>query len=293
LLRGFGVRNYNWQGSLAVQHELHSRVAVTLAYFRTSYGNIQVVDNTQVTPVDFDTYCLSAPVDGRLPGGGGYPVCGLYDVKPEKFGQVFNETTLASKFGEVSQIYNGIDLALNARFGRGGLLFGGANVGRTMLDNCAVVDVQPQFCKNGPPYQWQFKLNGSYPLPWHLHVSGVFQSLPGVPIGASVVATNVQVQSALARPLAACVGRVPCPATATFIALEPNTMFEDRMNQMDLRLTKSLSIGRRQVRGMVDLYNVLNAGTILGINSRYGGSWLTPTAILAGRTLKFGGQFEF
>ena len=34
LLRGFGVRNYNWQGSLAVQHELHPRVSVQLGYFR-------------------------------------------------------------------------------------------------------------------------------------------------------------------------------------------------------------------------------------------------------------------
>ena len=293
LLRGFGVRGHSWQGSLALQHELHSRVAVNLAYFRTWYGNIQVVDNTHVMPADFDTYCLSAPVDPRLPGGGGYPVCGLYDVKPEKFGQVFNETTLASKFGEVSQVYNGVDVALNARFGRGGLLSGGANVGRTMLDNCIVVDTQPQFCRNGPPYQWQFKVNGSYPLPWDLHVSGVFQSLPGVPISASVVATNAQVAPALGRPLAACGGRVPCTATATYIGLEPNTMFEDRLNQIDLRLTKNLRIGRTQVRGMVDVYNVLNAGTILGINSRYGPAWLTPTAILGGRTLKFGGQFEF
>jgi hypothetical protein len=293
LLRGFGVRNYNWQGSLAIQHELHRGVAVNLAYFRTWYGNIQVVDNTRVTPADFDTYCLSAPVDARLPGGGGYQVCGLYDVKPEKFGQVFSETTLGSRFGELSQIYNGIDLSLNARFGRGGLLSGGANVGRTMLDNCAVVDVQPQFCRNGPPYQSQFKVNGSYPLPWQLHVSGVFQSLPGVPIDASVVATNAQVAAALGRPLAACSGRVPCTATATLVALEPNTMFEDRLNQLDLRLTRSLTIGRAQVRAMFDIYNVFNAGTVLGSNSRYGTAWLTPTAILGGRTLKFGGHFEF
>jgi hypothetical protein len=60
-----------------------------------------------------------------------------------------------------------------------------------------------------------------------------------------------------------------------------------------LGLTMSLTLGRAQVRGMVDLYNVLNGGTVLGSNGRYGTAWLTPTAILAGRTLKFGGQFEF
>ena len=41
-----------------------------------------------VTPADFSPFCITAPTDSRLPGGGGYQVCGLYDVSPAKFGQV-------------------------------------------------------------------------------------------------------------------------------------------------------------------------------------------------------------
>ena len=37
---------------------------------------------------DDDPYCVTAPVDSRLPGGGGNEICGLYDVRPDKFGQV-------------------------------------------------------------------------------------------------------------------------------------------------------------------------------------------------------------
>src|SRR5205814_5265565 len=93
LTNGYGVRPYTWQGSVAVQHELRAGLGVTFGYFRTSYGNLQVTDNLAVTPADYDSYCVTAPSDARLPGGGGYQVCGLFDVKPAKFGQVNNLVT--------------------------------------------------------------------------------------------------------------------------------------------------------------------------------------------------------
>jgi len=31
-----------------------------------------------VNPAHFDPYRVSAPLDSRLPDGGGYPICGLY-----------------------------------------------------------------------------------------------------------------------------------------------------------------------------------------------------------------------
>jgi hypothetical protein len=42
-----------------------------------------VVDLSDLTP-----FAVTAPVDGRLPGGSGYPVTGLYDVVLEKPGQI-------------------------------------------------------------------------------------------------------------------------------------------------------------------------------------------------------------
>jgi hypothetical protein len=44
---------------------------------------------------------------------------------------------------------------------------------------------------------------------------------------------------------------------------------------------------------MFDAYNVLNASSILGLNTRYGPAWLTPTQILPGRLVKFGMQLDF
>ena len=53
---------------------------MTAGYYRNWYGNFFTTDNTLVTPSDFSPYCVTAPADSRLPGGGGYPICGLYDV---------------------------------------------------------------------------------------------------------------------------------------------------------------------------------------------------------------------
>ena len=43
----------------------------------------------------------------------------------------------------------------------------------------------------------------------------------------------------------------------------------------------------------IDLYNALNANSILSLNTRYGSAWLRPIQILDGRIVKFGGQLTF
>jgi hypothetical protein len=291
-LRGFGVRPASWQASAGVQHELRPGLGINVSYFRTWYTNLTVNDNLRVTPADFDTYCITAPLNAKLPNGGDQ-VCGLYDVTPAKFGQVFTEVARGSKFGGLKKVYDGVDVALSAQFGRGGLLAGGVNVGRTMTDNCALIDFQPQYCRNAPPFQPQIKFNGSYPLPGGFQVSGIFQSLPGIPIQASYVAQNAEIQPSLGRPLAACGTRVPCTQTVLVDLIEPNTLFEERLNQLDIRFAKIFQWGRSRLQGKFDIYNIFNAASSLAVNTRYGSAWLTPQTILAGRLFKFGAQVDF
>jgi hypothetical protein len=75
--------------------------------------------------------------------------------------------------------------------------------------------------------------------------------------------------------------------------IEPNTVRENRLTQLDLRLTKIMRVGRTRLQGMFDVYNVFNASTILAQNNTYGGTWRRPTQILAGRLFKFGAQLDF
>lgn len=304
VLTGWGNRPYIWSGSAAVQQELRPGIGLTVGYHRTSLGNFRVTDNLLVTPADYDPFCVTAPVDSRLPGGGGQPICGLYDLKREKFGQVDNLVRQASEFGKQLQVYNGVDIGINARFGRGGLLAGGVNTGGTVTDNCPVVDSPQagsttpnwQFCRTTTPWgsQTQVKLSGSYPLPWDASVSAVFQNVPGFPLLATRTFTNAEVAPSLGRNLGACpTATGACTATVSVAMLEPNTGFEDRFTNLDLRLAKNVRVGGIRLKGMLDIYNLFNVGTILLVNNNYGPTWLLPAEVVPARFFKLGVQLDF
>jgi hypothetical protein len=147
---------------------------------------------------------------------------------------------------------------------------------------------------NGWWAQTQFKVNGSYPLPWWgLHASAVLQNLPGFPLQASYVATNAMISGSLGRNLGQCGAAAVCNGFTTVNLITPFTVFEPRLNQLDLRLTKRVRLGRTSVQGMFDIYNVLNASTVLGANNQFGPNWQRPTQLLTGRLFKFGAQLNF
>jgi len=52
-------------------------------------------------------------------------------------------------------------------------------------------------------------------------------------------------------------------------------------------------VQRSRIQASVDLFNVLNSSAILGLNTTYGSSWLSPTQILQGRLIKIGAQVDF
>jgi hypothetical protein len=296
-------RGYNWEVAAQVQHQLVPRVAVGGGYFRRWFGNMRVTDNLSVTPADYSPYCVTAPADGRLPNGGGYEVCGLYDVNrlvPQN-----NVISLASKFGDAKEIYNGFDLTMNARLPSGIVLSGGPSIGRTESDYCFTVD-SPQgtglppnqgatsaagllYCHVKPPFQTNLKLLGVYPLPWAgVQVAATFQSLPGPQILASRSYSNAEIAPSLGRNLATGANGV-----ASVPLVQPGTMYDERLYQLDLRASKIFRVGATRLQANLDLYNVANAGSILSINTTYGPNWLRPTNVLQGRLLRFGGQLDF
>lgn len=284
-------RGYTWQTSAGIERQLTQNLGLSVTYFRTAHFNQTVTDNTLVGPADFDQFSVVIP--RGLPGAG-TRVSGLYDVSQAKFGQVRNLVRAERTFGDKTEVYNGVDIGLNSRFRNGAILQGGVSVGKSVTDNCFVVDSPQQEyqCKVELPW-WdgmgQVKLAGSYPLPFGIELSAVYQNLPGVQILANGVFTSSDV-SGLGRPLTG--------ATATVPLIQPGTMFEKRVNQIDFRLGGVVRSPMGRVRLTLDLYNMTNSATVLGRNNTFstaaaGAGWGTPTTVMPGRLLKLGAQLSF
>src|SRR5262245_14342010 len=217
---GFGTRPANWEVSGGIQHELVPRISVGGAYFRRSYVNLEVTDNLLVASSDYDPYCVTTPPDPRLPGGGGQQICDLYDLRPNKVGQIDQVRTIATDYGDQMERWQGIDLTVNARLRNNLLLQGGVSSGKTLTDNCDVVggidNPSRLYCRVETPFLTQLKLLGAYTLPWQIQVAGTLQSVPGPQITANAVFTNAQIAPTLGRSLSSA-------ATATINIVAPGT----------------------------------------------------------------------
>src|SRR5262249_20871131 len=115
MVTGWGTRPFVWSTGVSVQQELLTHVALTVGFYRNSWGNLSVVDNTLTAVSDYTPFGIAAPLDPRLPGGGGQTISGLNDLNPNKVGQVSNLHQLGSNFAQEAMNWQGVDVSVNAR----------------------------------------------------------------------------------------------------------------------------------------------------------------------------------
>ncbi len=323
LATGWGKREYNWEFSAGVQHELVPRVSMDVGFFRKWYGNFHVVDSLSLSPSDFSHFSYTTPSDPRLPNGGGYTVTDMLVVKPTTgfggFAPAANVVKLSDDVGRQIEHWNGFDVTLNARLQNGFIAQGGVSTGRTSRDNCDIVQALPEtaldtfnffnggfflnnvpasFCKQDGVFITQVKGLAAYTIPKvDVQVSGTYQDLPGVPITATANLSGV-------LPLTHTLFGFPFPSGLqgifpAFHIVEPGTQYGERLHQVDLSIKKILKSGRTRTMISFDIYNAFNADTITGQDNNYtlvpGGQaiWQVPNLILQARFFKIGAQIDF
>jgi hypothetical protein len=261
-------------------------------------SKVRVTQNLLTTPSDFDKYCITAPRDPNLPGGGGYQVCGLADLTPAKAGQVSSFITSTDKFGTFKSRNDFISATIDSRLFHGIRLGGGADTGRSVSDHCFVVN-SPQdllYCRVVVPFkaQTQLKAHGIFPIPGKFVASFIYQNLSGPSYNAIYAVQNADVLPSLGRPLTGgSTGAFTGGSASDAPLVPPYTLFEARISRLDLRLSKNLRVNRLQVQLNLDVYNALNANSIQADNNRYGQGWRRPLEILDPRLFQIGGQISF
>ena len=314
LLRGWGVRPADWTLDVSIQRQILQRAAATLSYSRRWFSGFTVADNLALERADLTPFSITAPVDPRLPGGGGYVISGLYDVVPGKAGQVSNLLADSSSYGRWYQYFSGLDATINLR-AAGFTFIGGTSTGQTVVDNCGVRANLPELSTTaagsspfGPglatatvsplsPYchvafgiQTQFRGLASYELPGiDAQLSTTFQSKPGTMLSANYAAPNAAVAASLGRELSGNASNV------TVNLVPPGTRYGDRINEMDVRVAKVLRRGRVQTMMALDIYNTLNSSAGLTYNNAFapGVAWPRPNTILTPRFFRITVETEF
>jgi hypothetical protein len=296
VLGGWGVRENDWQLGFALQQEVLPRVSIEVAYNRRWFGNYTVTDNRALGPSDYEPWIAMAPLDPRLPGGGGYNIT-AYVVRPESAGRTAqNYVTFETDFGPARVDYwHGVEVTANARM-RNGLTFqGGTSTGRGIEDRCATVvkidSPNARNCRTEAPFRTQFRGSASYTLPKvDVRVSGIARFSPPPAINAFYNFPN--------SVLLAQLGHLPEGQTINgnqlINLLDTNQMYADRRHyQFDMRFAKIVRTKAFRADVGVDLYNIFNVNTPTAYDGTYdvvpaaglgpGGEWLRPTGIVQPR----------
>jgi hypothetical protein len=301
LMTGFGKRAFNWEFTTSIQQEIVPRMSVDVQYARRWYGNIRLMDDRSVTAADYSSFNIPVPSD--LGGG---TLTGV-TVRPDAPAPSYF-ITLSNNYGKMTEHFDGVNISVNSRLQNGLLLQGGVGTGRQKLNDCDIVDELPEmlhtffgdptrffffaarpreFCEqnNG----WRTSLQGlaAYTIPKvDVQISGTFQNLPGAVVQANA---NYGVIPGIA-------GFGPFVPFQAFQIAEPGSLFVERLNQIDLRLSKLFRFGGTKTAINFDFYNVTNSNSVLSENFAYGAGgagWRIPTTIVLPRMFKIGAQFDF
>ena len=263
-------RPYQVVGDIGVQHELLRGLGVSVSYNQRSFHNITWTDNLAVAHSD---YALLTVPDPRGSG----PPLPVYSVSPQKFGLV---DELDSHSTENTRVYRGVDVTFNLRLRNGGTVFGGTSTGHTLTGTCQVDDPNSlRFCDETAytvPLRTSFKLAGNYPLPYDVRIGANFQSTPGGERGITYQVTRAQLPT--------------LTQTSVNVRLnEPGTLFNDRINQVDLTISRNFRVrGTVQIRPEVGIFNLFNANPVLNVTNTFGPALDRVNAILDPRLVRLG-----
>jgi hypothetical protein len=309
-------RPYVDQYNVGVTHEVIRGVSLSLEWFHNESKQIMernnvlrpgTFSNGTVNNPNYRAITIFSPIDGT-------PIT-MYDPINATVSRAVQR--IDTNDPSLSQGYNALEFSFNARLPHGARIFGGSATDRTIANTCAGAATDPNFLitiggvnycdqtNSTIPWRTQFKLAGTYPLPWYgIIVSGSYQALPGYVLGTSALtaggagAPNFTNFSGLGSNMTVTgttryttcpgnsasqgcvVGALMAPGligSALSVPLAPpNTELTPRINQVDFSIAKRITIGGIRFDPKIDLFNAFNSSDYYTV--RTDPPSFTPTA---------------
>jgi hypothetical protein len=315
-LKGWGVRENDWQWGVTLQQEIIPRMSVEVGYARRWFQGFTITDNQMRDPSQYDAWTINAPQDSRLPGGGGYPITMYAVTSAANAIPAQNYITFETDFGDARTNYwHGVDITLNGRL-RNGLMFqAGTSTGRSVDDTCdtevKIDSPDPRFnggCRDVDPFLTTLRGLAAYTIPKiDVQVSATLRSQPAFELSTNTTGNGAtwNVPNAVVQQF---LGRLPAGALAngtTAVALIDNDhrlFVGGRRNQVDMRIAKILRLGPTRSDIGLDLGNLLNTNYATAYTTTYqyspgnalnGGTWLNPTSVYTPRFVRLNFTVNF
>jgi hypothetical protein len=304
-----GIRNfYNWETSAAVQHQVMTGVSVTVGYYRRTYGELMVTDRTLITNADYTSFTTKMPdfsndptLAGILDANEILTIYNLNSAKRTVYSSANVDTNSTGQLGGVADqnVYNGFEVSFSARLPKASIS-GGMTTERNVARFCDTDDNPNgtstsdlfqgdsaqrggRFCDQGQfsmPWRNDFKLSGTYTLPYDVSFGAVWQGNSGG------TRTITWAPAASLFPG----GRTN---SETIILTKPGSLFQPRYNQFDINFKKNFRSGSKQFSLQADFFNVLNSSAILGTNNSIGSSLGQVSSIMPGRVPRIAFQMRW
>jgi hypothetical protein len=210
-------------------------------------------------------------------GDDGGPVT-LFDYETAYRGSAFVGNSPRNSPDDRDDNYGTIELSLNKRMSNKWELF--ATYSATKNHRWAIAIPQSpneEINSLDETWDWYAKIVGTYQLPFGIYTSAFWQHLSGSTLRRTYVFRSIPNSSTITVPLEAYGDR-----------RLPN------QNSLNWRASKRFNAGsQRRIELTVDLFNALNANTVLAQTVASGPSFGAITAIMPPRILRFGATFSF
>jgi hypothetical protein len=276
-------REYSWDYSVGVQHELFPRLSVSAGWYRTRSYDAQRTINALRVLSNYAAFQTASPLNN------GEQIT-LYRLDPLQLGRV---DTVVTNSEINHRDYQGFEASVNGRWARGGTVAVGWAMERTRTVSCDTPNPnQFRFCDQtgelyqelgavpSIPYRQEFKMSASQQLPAGLLVGASMLSYPG----------GILTNSWAVPPEVFPISRTEVVAVPL---IAPGTQYLKRWNQLDLSIRRTFTFGRYQMQPALEMYNILNSSVVLNQNQNFGPSLGRPTSTLQGRLVKLSGLVKF
>ncbi len=283
---------YTDEVSAGVDHELISGLRLSANF---TYRRERDLYDSEDVGVPASTYRQIGVTDiGRdgLANTGDEATLFLWDQDPATLGR--NRFVITNS-GALNREYRGLEVTATKRLSDRWQLVSGYTLSRAVA-NAVTMSSPNNLVNSRGAAEFDrthiFKITGSYVLPRDVWLSGNFRTQSGAPVARTATYRLTQ-------------------GNVTVNAETPDSMRLDALTTIDVRVAKTFQLSEnRDIEVLLDAYNVANASTawtvrtLTGrINVREGGDpngalinqqqYLSPTAILAPRVVRFGIAYRF